>query len=313
MAVLKGSDRTLQYIKEVTVGVTPTITAGDMKVLPNTGDTFNFTRDTFVSNEITGNRGVTDLNYGNKQSAGNLNFELSYGNFDEFLEAVIQSDDSFGVLEAPVKDSDNLQGFTIQRGYEGATSFYERFTGMCPDTLDLQINVNAQVTGSINFIGMNTVESATNLDATPIDYVKNKLFNSYTGSIKEGSGLTSQTKVSSLALTINNGLSALFGLFSDSSFEVTSGKCNITGTMTMYFEDKTIAEKYISGIESELEFELHSNIAKTEGYKFRLPRIKYTGADKPVSGEGAIMLTLPFQSLYDDTEECTIAITKLIA
>lgn len=311
MSVLKGSDRTLQYIKETVVGVIPTINAGDMKVLPNTGDTFNYTRDTFVSNEITGNRGVTDLNYGNKQSAGSINFELSYGNFDELLEAVLQSDTAFDALETPIKDSDNLQSFTIQRGYEGTTPFYERYVGMCPDTLDLQMNVNAQVTGSINFVGLNTIESDTNLDATPQVSVKNKLFNTYSGEVKEGA--IAQTKVSSLTLNINNGLAALFGLFSDEGFEVTSGKCTITGSMSMYFADKTIAQKYIDGTESSIEFSLYSNLAKTEGYKIYLPRVKYTGADKPVNGEGAIMLNLPFQALYDDVSSSTIQITKLIA
>jgi len=48
----------------------------------------------------------------------------------------------------------------------------------------------------------------------------------------------------------------------------------------------------------------------TSELRFYMPNIKYTGGQPDVSGDGAITLSMPFQSLYDATEESELAIER---
>ena len=77
-----------------------------------------------MSNEIRADRNVTDLIRRAKRG-GPINFELSYGTFDAFLESVM-----FGAWATNVlKTLQTQKAFTLEKTFEaGATDQYHRFT-----------------------------------------------------------------------------------------------------------------------------------------------------------------------------------------
>ena len=85
MAFSSGAQRDLYYAKETSYGVVPSPL--DMTEVRNTEDTISLVRDSFVSDERRGDRGIHDMRLGNKQPAGDISFEFSYGAFDDFLLA----------------------------------------------------------------------------------------------------------------------------------------------------------------------------------------------------------------------------------
>ena len=130
-------------------------------------------------------------------------------------------------------------------------------------------------------------------------------FDSFTGEIKEGGGTIAV--ITSIDFNLQNGLEPVFVVGRNTTPRIVPGRSNLTGTVSAYFENKTMLDKFINETESSIELELG---ATSEKYDFEIPRIKYTGSDNPVSGEGPIVLNMPFQALYDETEETNLIITR---
>jgi len=88
MSLATGSKYGLSYIAEVTYGVTPETPS--MRSLRVTGDDLNLTKETFLSNELRPDREINDFRHGNRQTGGNLNFELaSDTGFEDFFLALL--------------------------------------------------------------------------------------------------------------------------------------------------------------------------------------------------------------------------------
>lgn len=81
-----GSRHGLSYVPEVSYGITPA--NPPFKRVRNTGTTLALTKEEVESEEIRSDRQETCHRHGNRSVGGDINAELSYGNFDEFLQAV---------------------------------------------------------------------------------------------------------------------------------------------------------------------------------------------------------------------------------
>lgn len=88
MALASSNRAQVRYIAESTFGVTPG--TGNPKELRVTGETLDFGITTETSKEIRSDRQTTDQVQTGASASGGLNFELSYAEFDELLEAAIQ-------------------------------------------------------------------------------------------------------------------------------------------------------------------------------------------------------------------------------
>ena len=318
MGFLRGSGRDIAYLKETTEagkvegatytdGVITTQTASAFQLMRTTGDSFNLTRDTFTSSELRSDRGISDLKSGNKQVSGSVDFELSYENFEDMMAAVLESADTLSVATDTIQNGTTMTPYSIEKSFPDG-GHYQVYTGMYANTLSLSLAANSQVTGSIEFVGMGqevrteSASSAENTSAT-----SGGLFDSFTGEIKEGG--TSIGDITSMSLSITNNLTPTFVLMNDSVKEVIDGRCTVEGSLSVYFADASLYNKFVNDTESSIEFTLTDPASGTNGYTFYLPKVKYTGADMPVSEEGPVMITMPFQALQDDTDG-TIKITK---
>lgn len=305
----RGSQRDLSYIKEVTPGVTPALPA--MTILRNTGDSLILTKDNFQSGELRSDRAITDVIMGNKQTGGGLDYELSVDNFDDFIIGALFADTTD--LLAGIKNGVTVHSYTIEKGFPtvDVSGFYQVFRGMEVNTLSLNIQGNAPVTGSLDFVGTGYDSGATSIADSTVAPVTGGIFDSYNLNLKEdgvalGIGM-------SLTLNINNNLNAAFALGSDTAIDVIDGRCVVDGSMSIYFENADIYDKFKDNIESSLEVDLISvKGGVTTTYTIELPRIKYTTADDPVSDEGAVTVTMNFQALQDDLEDATIKISKTV-
>jgi hypothetical protein len=86
-----GSRHSLYAVKEVTNGTTPTNPALDL--VRSTGTTLGLNKDSIQSEEIRSDRMITDFRLGANNVSGDVNFELSYGTFDDLLQGVLLSAD----------------------------------------------------------------------------------------------------------------------------------------------------------------------------------------------------------------------------
>ena len=383
MAFSSGAQRDLYYAKETSYGVGPSPL--DMTEVRNTEDTISLVRDSFVSDERRGDRGIHDMRLGNKQPAGDISFEFSYGAFDDFLLAglgasawvapytnltvsvtvdeeaktytratgswltsgvkvgdtitvtgltttadnitakvtavtatILTFGDATGLVDITVaeegvfntdarviKKGSTITSFAIEKAFTDVNE-YQLYTGGIVNTVNLEVSPNAMITGSFGMLFQDAENGSTDYHNDITGVVTNRPFDAFTGYIKEND--TTNSIASSLSISLDNGFERNFVLMQNTAPQMTSGKSNVTGSVTLYFSDSIIYDKFVNETESSIELRLADD--ENNGYVITLPRIKYTSADTPVSSDGAIINTMNFQALDDETEESNIIIRR---
>lgn len=263
-----------------------------MKYLRNTSCSLNLSRDSFVSNELRQDRQISDVRTGTNQVGGDIGIELSYGNFDDFIEAALCGTWKDNEVTAGIEE----RSFTIERAFNDIKK-YTAYKGCFVNTFSLSIQPNAMATGTFGIIGMDAETRDVPLCENPTPAETEKPYDTYTGELKEGERLIAV--VTGIEMNLDNGIEPQFVLFRRDAPFVSYGKSNITGTLTAFFENQDLIQKFLDETPTSLEFTLGG----PEGsYTFILPNIRYTGADDPVDGDGPISISMPFQAVLD---ECT--------
>jgi hypothetical protein len=298
-----GSLHRVAYIAEATYGTTPATPA--WTTVRNTGTTLGLQKDIIQPAELRSDRQIADFRHGARQVAGDINIELSYSSYDVLLEALLGGTWAANVLKAGV----TRRSFSIERYFADLASGnpYHRFTGCEVNTLSLAINANAVVTGAFGFVGQNlSLNAGIVSGATYPAPTTTSPLDSFSGSLTEGG--SALAVVTEVAINIDNGLDPRFVVGSNSTIRPSIGRSNVTGSVTAYFENTTLLNKFIAETESSLAVTL-ADLAGNS-YVINLPRIKYTGGQPDVTDEGPITLSMPFQALRDTTEASNIVITR---
>ena len=91
--------------------------------------------------------------------------------------------------------------------------------------------------------------------------------------------------------------------------EIFLGRANITGQVTAMFQDDTLIGNFINENEvSILAYLTTSTDVNSPAVTIFLPRVKFGDGTPPVQGEGAQIITLPFQALKSTSVEATTGI-----
>jgi hypothetical protein len=291
-------------VAETAYGVTPATPT--FKPIRHTQTTLALSKEAIQSEELRSDRQITDYRQGARQVGGDISFELSYGSFDDILEALTLGTWAGNVLKAGV----TRRSFTIERLFADlapADNPYHRFTGVEFNTLALAINANAMITGTIGVLGQDAgVASAIIAGSSVAAPSTTSPLDSFTGSLKEsGQAIAVITEI---ALNLDNGLAARFVVGSKTSIRPSIGRSNVSGTVTAYFENSNLLNKFINEIESSIEFTLPDGAGNS--YTILMPRIKYTGGQPDVTGEGPITLAMPFQALLHSPSGTQLQITR---
>ncbi|UGL62741.1 major tail structural protein [Xanthomonas phage FMYAK-P1] len=310
-----GSRHSMRYVAETVYGQTPATPA--FKPIRHTGTTLGLSKESLQSEEIRDDRQIADFRHGARQVGGDINFELSFGSFDDLLEAVTLG--TWVADGAPGGDGDRLKAGTVRRSFTVERFFgdiatadkpYHRFTGVELNTLALAISANAMITGTFGTVGsdMSTAQAAI-AGATYAAPTTTSPLDSFTGTLNEAG--TPIAVITEIQLNLENGLEARFVVGSKKSILPSIGRSNVSGTITAYFENSLLLDKFINETESSIVFELPDGAGNK--YVFTLPRIKYNGGQPDVEGEGPITLSMPFQALLDSTTQSNIIIDKVPA
>lgn len=306
-----GSRHSMRIVAESAYGTTPATPAFD--IIRHTGTTLGLSKESLQSEELRDDRQIADFRHGAYQVGGDINIELSYGSFDKLLEAVLCGT---WQTDSPVAGTDRLKAGTVRRSFTIERFFgdiltvdkpYHRFTGVEFNTMSLAINANAMITGSFGVLGQNmTTSTVIVTGATYNPATTTSPLDSFTGTLQEAG--TPIAVITEIQLNVENGLEARFVVGSKQSIRPSIGRSNISGQVTAYFENSTLLDKFINETESSIVFELPDGAGNL--YTVTLPRIKYTGGQPDVDGEGPITLSMPFQALLDSVTGTNIIIDR---
>jgi len=213
----------------------------------------------------------------------------------------------FDTTAVIIKKGSTVTSFAVEKAFSDLdTPEYQFYTGGVVNTLSLDVSPNSMITGSFGMIFKDAENGTSVYHGSTVDVATNRPFDAFTGYINEGGSAIAVA--SSMSLSLDNGFARNFVLMDDTAPQVTSGKSNVTGTITLYFVDSTVYNKFVNETESSLELQLMDD--DENAYVITLPRIKYSSADTPVSSDDAIINTMNFQALDDATEGSNIVIRK---
>ncbi len=111
----------------------------------------------------------------------------------------------------------------------------------------------------------------------------NSPFDSFSGALKEGGA--NVAVITSIDLSLDNGLEPVF----------------------------VVGSKFTPKIEFVFGPMTGSGEPGPNSYKFTIPRLKYSGGDNAASGEGPIVLNMPFQGLLDSVSGTNLIIERIPA
>lgn len=307
MPFASGSEVRSALVLESAFGVTPATPAfKTMRVTSGGGRT---NKTTGTSDERRADRNVTDEFLLGLGAGGSYEAELTYGTFDDVMQAVLCGTWTSDVL----KNGNVPRSFTSEETLElGATDSFFRFPGTTFGKMSLSLSARQKATISFDFMAER--EIAATAIVTGATYAAPNTNDVMTASksvadLDIGGGTP---RVMSLSFDVQNNLrerpavgtlySAVFG----------KGRCEVTGTMSVYFESNALYEQAIAHEASSLSFTIGD--VTGEKYTIEFPRIKFGDVERNTGGNDEdVMLTLPFRALLDATEGCTIKITRAVA
>lgn len=307
MAFAQGSRSALRYIAESTFGVTPTTPT--FAEIPVKTHSLSLSKERLEGADIQADRMPRVDRHGNRSASGLIEIDLREGDYDEFLESAMFS--SFPT-SGEMKIGTTPKFLSIEDAALDISQF-RLFNGMAASTASFSIAPNQMVNTTFEMVGKDMTQSGSTASTggTPTAITGNPPFDSYNGSIFEGGVTTSDLLgiVTSLEFSVSNSLAAIFAVGSDSAPQLEFGRAVVEGTMSVYYEDASLINKFLNETETELQVSVASP-GGTDAYTFYFPRIKYNGANVPLANPQSRIIELPFVSLYDSTEASNLVLTR---
>ena len=300
MAFAQGSRSSLSFIVESTFGTTP---AGNFTNLPFTTHSLNLTKDRVAGNDIQSDRMPRVDRHGNRQVAGDIVADLRDGDYDSLLESAMLNTWSTNVL----KVGTTPKYFSIE-DYAADIDQARLFTGMTVNSLAVSLAPNQMVTGTFGLVGKDMTIGAT--EKTQDAASGAAPFDAYSGDLKiadTGGVLAASAIVTGLDFTLTNSFAPTFVIGDDAAPSLEVGRAEVEGTLTAYFEDAALINRFLNETETALEVSVGDG---TNDMTFLFPRIKVNSADVGVDGPTSRIVNISFVALRDTTEETNLKITR---
>ena len=301
MAFAQGSRSSLSFITEATFGTTP---AGNFTNLPFSTHSLNLTKDRVAGTDIQADRMARVDRHGNRQVGGDIVVDLRDGDFDSFLESAMLNTWATNVL----KVGTTPKFFSIE-DYAADIDQARVFTGMSVSTMAISLAPNQMVTTTFGMVGKDMAISAT--EKTQDAASGAAPFDAYSGDISIGNvgGAAPVAIVTALDFTLNNSYAPTFVIGDDSAPSLEYGRAEVEGTLTAYFEDAALINRFLNETETEIEVSVDDPTG-ANSYTFSFPRVKINSADVGVDGPTSRMISMSFVALYDTTEGTNLKITR---
>lgn len=192
-------------------------------------------------------------------------------------------------------------------------SQFRLFTGMTVDTLAISIKPNSMIGATFSMVGKDMTMAGTSVDPVKDAASVNQPFDSYSGALSLGNAAAAMTALATITgidFSISNSVTPTYVVGSASTPQLEFGMATIEGTITAYFEDASLINRFINETTSAFAVTVNDP-SGVSNYTFHFPRVKINGAAVPVEGmTGSRIITLPFVALYDTAENSSIEIIR---
>lgn len=256
------------------------------------------------SDEMLPGRHQAESRTGVSSVAGDLEAELTYGTFDMLLEAAFHGTWTANVLKtgstrrkfAILKHNEDIGRWLIYRGCEVGSVAID-----CP----LQGKIG------ITFSMIGTKEEAYVFDGVTesiADPTETVMMTTFEGSLTEGG--TGLNHATALNLSLDNGMEAIYRLFSRDAYDIKLGRINVSGSLSAYIEDNRLKDKYLGETKTPLVVTLTDG---ENSYQISMTQAKLTTSSEEGSGDDPIIQNYDFRAFNDQAVDTEITITRIPA
>lgn len=291
MAVETGQQLQVAYIPEVTFKTTPATPTGE--IIRFTSFTLAADRSYLQNPELRTDRQKAAGRGGVMVGKGDLGGVLSYGTYDDFLEAALGGTWTTNVL----KIGNTRKSFTFERLHKVNTMSFP-FLGTVVDNFTLTGKADANVEASFGLIaavcsneGTATIWTATTpASTTPV-------LTTWAGSIKKGG--TALGTVTGWTLKGANNYQEAKVCGSQNLYDLAQGTCQITGTLDLYFDSEALYTDFRA--ENSVTLQINIGSGTSQSYTIDLTDCRITKFGAPSTGEGMVTVSVEFESFADAT------------
>lgn len=272
--------------------------------LPHVTTDIGLKKAVMLSQESRADRQLAGMKLGVNTVSGSLSSEIRFGAFDTLLEGVFEGAWVNGYLRPGIV----RRSYCILRHF-GDLAEGKKFIlikGIEFKGLKIKINAKKLVAATFQVIG----QSLVMLDDAPegsvfLEEQENEQMDAFSGYVKEGG--EDIGVVSELEFSLDKKLNPRFVICDKNTIKPGLHGSSCKGSITAFFEDSILLEKFINEQASSLETQIGSI---SESYTFGFQTIRYSGGRVDTSGVGDIPLNLQFEPVYPLSEEYPIMISR---
>jgi hypothetical protein len=308
MPFAQGARSRLSVAAEAGFGALPTSPA--FSTLPYRSHSLDLTKERVTGSDILSDRMQSVDRHGNRAVGGSVEVDLRRGDYDLLLESAF-----FNSFDT----NDHLTVGTTPRflRFEDAAldiTQFRQFSGCLVNTATISIAPNQMVQATFDIVGRNMTQT-TATQGSPSAPGVFEPFDSFNGSLLEGGIGTADgiCIVSALTFNISNDVSPAHVILcegnKDQAAQMQFGMATVEGTMTVYYEDAALINKFLNETETSLSVTVDDPTG-ANGYTFYMPRIKYNGASVPVSNMQSRFIELPFVALKSASAGYNLRLTR---
>lgn len=309
MPFSQGARTRLTVASETSFGVLPGSPA--FATLPYRSHSLDLTKERVQGQDILSDRMAFVDRHGNRVVGGSVEVDLRRGDYDSLLQSAF-----FNTFDT----NDNLTIGTTPKflAFEDAAldiTQFRQFSGCMVNSATFNVSPSAMVQATFDIVGRNMVQAQTSLDPSPDAPDGYEPFDSFNGALLEGGIGTGDDlcNVSALQFSITNDVTPAHVILcasnQDQAAQMQFGMATVEGTMTVYYEDDALIDKFLSETESVLSITVDDPTG-ANGYTFYFPRIKYNGAAVPVANMQSRLIELPFVALKDPVTGYSLRLTR---
>lgn len=187
-------------------------------------------------------------------------------------------------------------------------------------SMDFSAGVGELLTGTLNVLGKTVTISATALGDGAVTYAAattTDVLSAVDGiAMIEENYTDPGLDIQNISFTIENGLREQSAVAAGPNLTaVPYGTCRVTGSISAYFADATLYNKYLNQTETSISFLLYDGASTTSGnaLMITIPKVKFTGGNPEAGGlDTDVMLSLDFTAKVDADSVSMMSFDKFV-
>jgi hypothetical protein len=213
-----------------------------------------------------------------------------------------------------IKNGTTFTSLTIERGFLGQNvPSYIRGRGLAVNTLTQEITSGDKIKGVATFTGMGGDADTVPLDASPDPVTTNPVMaaNQNVGRLGvNGQALASPNWCKAFTMQIDNNLTALDAVDSDSPVDLDAGENKVTGKVTTYFGSLDEVNAFYNGTPRSINARIDKN---GQALIYQIPRAIYRDGGNPNASakNTQVMADFGWQASVDPLTNAQIIVDRL--